>query len=201
MSNPPELPRYETHKLLEAAVDLLLCEGLGDTSMRVIAARIGTSHRMLNYHFGSADGFWDAVLATARRRQQEAFKRLVDLGSAPDLPSFWMNYSAPAQLPMGRLMFEVFGRMLSDSANSEALIEPMFLSWLDVLYPLLMQRFSCDEQQARALARLQVAVLRGLLMDLLATGDAAGTQRAIDLFDAMQAGHFATTPPSRRRKT
>lgn len=201
MSNSPAPHKNEAHKLLQAVVDVLLREGLGDTSMRAIATRIGTSHRMLNYHFGSADGFWDAVLAAARQRQQDVFKRMVDLGAAPDLPSFWINYSAPAQLPMGRLMFEVFGRTLSAPSSAKASMEPMFVSWLDVLYPLLMQRFSCDEQQARALARLQVAVLRGLLMDLLATGDAEGAKQAIHLFDAMQAGHFATTARSRRGKT
>jgi AcrR family transcriptional regulator len=201
MPHLPELPRHEAHKLLDAAVDMLLSEGLGDTSMRAIAARIGTSHRMLNYHFGGADGFWDAVLAAARQRQQEAFKRMVDLGAAPDLPSFWMNYSAPGQLPMGRLMFEVFGRTLSATSSAKGLMEPMFVSWLEVLSPLLMQRFSCDEPEARALARLQVAVLRGLLMDLLATGDAAGAQQAIQMFDSMQAGHFAKPAPQRRSTT
>lgn len=191
MPNPPEQPRNEANQLLEATIDLLLRDGLGDTSMRAIAARIGTSHRMLNYHFGGAEGFWDAVLAAARRRQQDAFKRLVDMGAAPDLPGFWINFISPGQLPMGRLMFEVFGRALSNSASQKKSLERMFVSWQDVLYPLLMQRFACDEQNARALAQLQVAVLRGLLMDVLATGDVAGTQRAINLFDAMQIGHFA----------
>lgn len=169
--------------------------------MRTIAARIGTSHRMLNYHFGSAGGFWDAVLAAARRRQQEAFRRMVELGAAPDLPSFWTSFSAPAQLPLGRLMFEVYGRALSDPDRQRASLERMCVSWLDVLSPLLKQRFSCDEQEARSLARLQVAVLRGLMMDLLATGDVAGTQRAVHLFDAMQVGHFAAAPASPRRRT
>ena len=45
-----------------------------------------------------------------------------------------------------------------------------------------------DEPTARAEARLGVAVVRGLLLDLLATGDRAGTTEAYDRFLARAPG-------------
>jgi hypothetical protein len=39
-----------------------------------------------------------------------------------------------------------------------------------------------DQDTARALARLGLAVTRGLLLDLLASGDSAGATHAFDLF-------------------
>ena len=40
-------------QLLEHAVGYLTDHGIGDISLRELAAALGTSHRMLIYHFGS----------------------------------------------------------------------------------------------------------------------------------------------------
>ena len=47
--------------LLDQVVDHFVAEGMGDLSLRKIAAAIGTSHRMLLYHFGSREGLLAAV--------------------------------------------------------------------------------------------------------------------------------------------
>jgi AcrR family transcriptional regulator len=47
--------------LLAAAVDRALHGGIADLSLRQTAAAIGTSHRMLIYHFGSREGLLAAV--------------------------------------------------------------------------------------------------------------------------------------------
>jgi len=43
-------------RLLAAAVDQAIRGGIADLSLRELAAAIGTSHRMLLYHFGSREG-------------------------------------------------------------------------------------------------------------------------------------------------
>ena len=48
-------------RLLEAAVDHFGRHGIGDTSLRGIAEALGTSHRMLIYHFGSREGLLSEV--------------------------------------------------------------------------------------------------------------------------------------------
>ena len=57
-----------------------------------------------------------------------------------------------------------------------------------------MVKAGADKQTARADARLGVAVVRGLLLDLLATGDRAGVTEAYERFLARAA---ATTGPTR----
>ena len=47
------LPRQ---KLIDAAVAHADAHGLSDTSLRQLAAALGTSHRMLIHHFGSKEG-------------------------------------------------------------------------------------------------------------------------------------------------
>ena len=53
--------------------------------------------------------------------------------------------------------------------------------WISPVGALLIDA-GIDEDGAEGLARLGLAVTRGLLLDLLATGDTAGTTRAFELF-------------------
>src|SRR5438132_9559653 len=71
--------------LLDAAVDYATANGLGDVSLRQMAAALGTSHRMLIYHFGSKDGLLVEVVNEVERRQRESMAALGDLeGLSPD---------------------------------------------------------------------------------------------------------------------
>jgi hypothetical protein len=56
-------------------------------------------------------------------------------------------------------------------------------SWLD-LNVELAARWDVPAERARTHARLGLAVIRGLLLDLLATGDRAGTDAALEEFAA-----------------
>jgi AcrR family transcriptional regulator len=46
--------------------------GIADLSLRQLAAAIGTSHRMLLYHFGSREGLLAAVTRAVEEQQQPA---------------------------------------------------------------------------------------------------------------------------------
>src|ERR671923_1646642 len=59
-------------ELLTAVVDHVLEQGVADFSLRRAARAAGTSHRILGYHFGSADELLREVLAEIRRPVIEA---------------------------------------------------------------------------------------------------------------------------------
>jgi AcrR family transcriptional regulator len=42
-------------QLLDAAIACVAANGIGDLSLRRLAAALGTSHRMLIFHFGSKE--------------------------------------------------------------------------------------------------------------------------------------------------
>ena len=72
-------------RLLESVVQHFAADGLADQSLRRIAEAIGTSHRMLLYHFGSKDGL---LLEVVRAVEARTEVRLVDLGGdAPARPT------------------------------------------------------------------------------------------------------------------
>ncbi len=62
--------------LLHAATDHVLESGLIGLSLRPLAAAVGTSDRMLIYHFGSRDALVSAVVAETSRRAVEVIDAL-----------------------------------------------------------------------------------------------------------------------------
>ena len=68
-------------RLLAAAVQQASAGGIADLSLRELASAIGTSHRMLIYHFGSREGLLIAVTQAVEVRERTA---LLDSGVTPD---------------------------------------------------------------------------------------------------------------------
>src|SRR6202008_3712914 len=70
-------------RLLAAAMDHVVEHGVGDLSLRGLAAALGTSHRMLSYHFGSREGLLIEVIRTVEAQQRAALATLLLDEDAP----------------------------------------------------------------------------------------------------------------------
>ena len=162
--------------LLEAAVAYVSDHGVSDLSLRKLASAIGTSHRMLIYHFGSKDELLVAIVEQNERAQQVSFLEALpsgDTSPSEALRRTWHRLADPSMWPSERLFFELYGQALQQRQGTSALLDPIVSSWT---VPAV------SPEHAEAHARLNLAVVRGLLLDLLATGDVEGTNRAMDLF-------------------
>ena len=93
----------------------------------------------------------------------------------------WEHLSDPAMWPQKRLFFELYAYALRGRPGTEELLDGIVESWVAPIAAALIKA-GADESTARADARLGVAVVRGLLLDLLATGDRAGTTKAYERF-------------------
>jgi AcrR family transcriptional regulator len=176
-------------RMLAAAVEQAMQGGIADLSLRELAAAIGTSHRMLLYHFGSRQGL---LVAVARAVEEAQYASVPDGGiTAADARRLWQHLSDPALWPQERLFFELYAHALLGRPGTEdflaAVVEPAIAALADV-----MVSAGADPVTARAEARLGVAVTRGLLLDLLATQDTAATTEAFELFLKLGA---AASPP------
>jgi AcrR family transcriptional regulator len=170
--------------LLDAAIAHLAEHGLGGATLRSIASAIGTSHRMLIYHFGSRDGLLLAVVRRVEEQQRAAIAELAadEHASAAELTRrMWQRVADPRLHPHERLFFELYGRALQGDPGAAPMLEWVVPSWLDQLTALLVRRGWAPDDAAAA-ARLGLATVRGLLLDLLATGDRAGADAAMELF-------------------
>lgn len=184
----PRATGFETRRrLVEAAIAFLRTRGVGDLSLRELAAGIGTSHRMLLYHFGSKDGLLVEVSRAVEQQQRDALAALAaefHQDTAEELSRrFWRRLRAPDLAGLERLFFELYGRGLGSGAGAQRLLEGNIDSWVAVQVPML-EAAGVSAADAARLARLAVAVSRGLLMDVLATGDEQAVDDAYELYVA-----------------
>jgi AcrR family transcriptional regulator len=166
-------------RLLAAAVDHALTAGIADLSLRDLASAIGTSHRMLIYHFGSREGLLVAVSQAVEQSERELL-----LHSGMDPAGAWQSWkrlSHPKLWPQERLFFELYSYALLRRPGMEAFLDGVIESWVAPIAETLVKA-GVEKRQARTDARLGLAVVRGLLLDLLATGDRRGVDQAYQRF-------------------
>ncbi|HEX4245581.1 MAG TPA: helix-turn-helix domain-containing protein [Acidimicrobiales bacterium] len=175
-------------RLLSAAVEHALSKGIVDLSLRELASEIGTSHRMLIYHFGSRVGLLVAVVREVEQRERQALTE-ADLSIA-DAHRLWDRLADPSLRAQERLFFEIYSHALLARPGTEGFLDEALEGWISPIAES-MGRSGIDQSQARVLARLGLAVTRGLLLDLLASGDSAGATQAYELF--MRSMEQATT--------
>ena len=179
-------------RLLAAVVDVALAGGIADQSLRAIAAAAGTSHRMLIHHFGSREGLLVEVSQAIEARQRAALAGLTaELGEAnPELAlRFWEHLRSPDLAPQERLFFEVYGQALQGRRWAKPFLEGIVENWVGPVAAML-EAEGISPPTARTVARLWVAVGRGLLLDVLATWDDAGVDSAMQYFSEMLLAHM-----------
>jgi AcrR family transcriptional regulator len=171
-------------RLLAAAVAHVSEHGMGQISLRGLAAALGTSHRMLIYHFGSREGLLIEVIRTVEEQQRAALAEILrsESGAPPAdvMRRMWSRVADEALWPNERLFFEVYAQALQGHPHAEPLLDGIVDAWVEPLAALVAP--GEPPERARAEARLGVAVVRGLLLDLLATRDRAAVDAAMERY-------------------
>ncbi|MEU1001414.1 TetR/AcrR family transcriptional regulator [Streptomyces tibetensis] len=171
-------------QLVEAAVDHVAAHGIADLSLRGLGAAIGVSHRMLIHYFGSKEQLLVEIVRTSERRQRDVLSRLrlePGLSPADAARLLWRQLTDPRLAGQERLFFELCGHALRGRPEAVPVLEGLVTDWLE---PLVAAEVAAgaDPATARNRARLGLATVRGLLLDLLATGDRAGVDSAMEEF-------------------
>ena len=170
-------------RLLAAAIEHVSRHGVGEISLRGLAAALGTSHRMLIYHFGSREALLIEVIRTVEEQQRMALATILEDAEMPPaeiMRRMWARVADPALWPNERLFFEVYAQALQGSPHALPLLDGIVDAWVEPLAALVAP--GRPEDEARAEARLGVAVVRGLLLDLLATGDREAVDAAMERY-------------------
>jgi AcrR family transcriptional regulator len=171
------IPSARKAELLEAGYRYVLDNGLAHLSLRPLATAIGSSPRVLVFLFGNKDGLIRAVLARARTDELALLDRIresedaggVDLATAVE--RLWEWLAAVQHRQLLKLWAETYATSLIEPDSVwGGFAASTVHDWLAVL-SAHQPPGERDSEAGSARRTLALAVLRGALLDLLATAD------------------------------
>jgi AcrR family transcriptional regulator len=172
----PTPDRSRRRQLLEAVFEEFARGGIGDRSLRDVAAAVGTSHRMLLHHFGSREDLLIAIVEEAELRQMALVPEL-PMDPADGFAAMWADLRRPELRHLERLFFECYSRAAQGEKPFTRMVPGAVDGWLREV-----EAAAAGVPYDGAMARLGLAVTRGLLLDLVATEDDAGVDAAAEAF-------------------
>lgn len=168
-------------RLLAEVIEHAARHGLADASLRELAAAVGTSHRMLLYHFGSREGLVAAIVQRVEADQRALLAALATEAESPTdlVRRQWALLSDPAMWPFIRLFFEATSLALHRRPGTEGFLDTLTDTWLrDAAAVAEEMGLVTDATDLR----IGVALMRGLLLDAVASGDPTGPTEALERY-------------------
>ncbi|OBJ44830.1 transcriptional regulator [Mycolicibacterium mucogenicum] len=152
-------------------------------SLRSVARALGVTHTALLRHFSTKEDLQLQVVAKMRAdfaRQLATDEQLHSAHRASELLRVqWKRMCEPLEQRQFALLFEVAGRASREGGKVAELAQSTIDDWLGVVSAQLSRSgYAADE--AKTLATLLLAQVRGLQLDLQLTGDRARVDRAIE---------------------
>jgi AcrR family transcriptional regulator len=177
MSRPLEPEKKQA--LLEQCLEAAIVSGMIDLSINTIAKNIGTSGRMLVYHFGSKQELERQLITLLEIRLREKLWSFetVALGSENSLTTtllaMWQHLTSPAMHGLLKLTMDLNQRAIQGDVETQHFLERENQQWVDSLVLLIN-----DKTMALALLHL----FQGAILDFLTTGNAQRGQQSIEKF-------------------
>ncbi len=177
-------------QLLRRIIDDVAAHGLGDRSLRELAVAVGSSHRMLLYHFGSRDGLVGAIVGAVEAGQRDLLAAAANEASTAVelLRRSWQTVTDPDLAPFVQLFFEAVA--YAARHGGAAFTSP----WVEQAGEVA-QRLGIPPDPVGA--RLGVAVVRGLLIDVITGDDPAEAGRAFERFVEQSVAPLDARPRTR----
>ena len=174
--------------LAEAATDYAQEHGLIGLSLRPLAAALGTSDRMLLYHFDGKDDLVAAVLHTSNQRSIACLEALPRSGSVREAVLGLWAASTQGQLERcQRLYVKASALGLFGREPYAGTIRKSNEAWMKALVEWLV-RSGCARSAADRAGNLLDAAMMGLLLDLPLDRGTKGLELAVsDVADAVAA--------------
>jgi AcrR family transcriptional regulator len=169
--------------ILSACTQVAMAGNLHDLSLRQLAQAVGVSPRMLIYHFGSAEALVSETLMGVqqlmRSKLQSSFVQDQSRDTRKALRALWDHCTSPDMLPFFRSYYYFIRESLGAPGPNAAFIEFSIDGLRDWIRTCLAEHHPSLREADYSLVS---AVLRGLLIDVLATGDRQRTTMAFQAF-------------------
>lgn len=175
-------------ELAEAATDYVLAHGLVGLSLRPLAAGLGTSDRMLLYHFDSKDELVATVLRVSNDRSVAEIRALTPASDVRRaVLDLWAMVTSPRLARCQRMYVEAAALGLFGKEPYATVVREANRVWVAAVADHLVASGTPRDRATRAVALLDAALM-GFQLDLpLDAGDAVQEQAVRDLADAVAA--------------
>lgn len=177
MSRPIEPQKKE--ELLEQCLAAAIEAGALDSSINAIARKIGTSGRMLVYHFGSKQELERQLIGLLETRLREKLWSFqgISIGEAASpaesLLAMWSHLTSPEMHGLLKLTMELNQRAIQGDSETQHFLEQESQKWVDSLFDL-----TNDKTTALSIFH----VFQGAILDFLTTGNAQRGHQSIKAF-------------------
>ncbi len=174
-------PSARRTALLEAITDTVYRNGLVNLSLREIARQIGVSAPALLHHFGDKETLLREALHSLHQRELVQLDRAFDgVGVSEALARLWEAQSTPGERRCQAAANEIQSVVQNDPARFPSYHQHLSRPWIAAMNGAL-ERSKAPEPLRIAMATLLVGTYRGLLNDLLATGESRRLNAAFQL--------------------
>jgi AcrR family transcriptional regulator len=177
-------------ELLRTAVDYLLSEGLQDFSVRQIAKRADTSHRIVLYHFESTEKLLREALGAIREPILQRLKAADPGTFAAEI----LREDSPAA--------EVLTQSVLQAGLDPDRYGDIGRDYVDAYLPLITDNLpaAIDSATRADIAALVLCAYRGANLDRRSTGEAERGERALALLVRLLEDEFGQPAPTANRR-
>jgi AcrR family transcriptional regulator len=169
----------KSEDLLDRMVEIVRRTGLAGFSLDRLATELGTSSRMLVYYFGSKDELLGRIVYELRKDIVSALESAPNGTIIDAIDAWWNHYRA--NLADMQFFFHLTSRSFEEPEKFTEFSSTAVDLWTPYFHGSLRGDVR-SEAEARAIARLVLATLRGLMADLLITADVAHVEQALTEF-------------------
>jgi AcrR family transcriptional regulator len=169
-------------ELLGGIIEIVRRTGLAGFSLDTLAAELGTSSRMLVYYFGSKDELLARIVHALRDDHVAAMDSSPTESILDAIDRWWNHYRA--NLTDMQFFFHLATRSFEEPERFKAFSDTAVDLWSAYFYRSLRSE-ALSDSEAQAIARLVLATVRGLTVDLLVTADVEQVEAALAEFKTL----------------
>jgi AcrR family transcriptional regulator len=171
-------------ELRDASLRYLVEHGVANISLRPMAAALGTSPRILMFHFKSKEALLQDVFEELNSRLQASLRTMTstdfDPLGVPPLKRFWQWATSKDNFPYFRLLYEAQIVALQNPKEYGRYLQKASGDWQAVAFDLMSASL-----KSKAMASLCIAVFDGLMLERMSRGNTSRLTESLDLFIAM----------------
>ena len=173
--------QHRREELLRAAAEHVAEHGLAQVSLRRIADTVGVSHATLVHHFETRDQLVAEIVELVLNRAFTSPELVPPGVPGGPLRALWRRAVAPE----GRRSIRLFVAITGHAMYAEPAVAEAVRRSVEQRTGMLAAGFAaagCPRSEAAVLATTVLGVMRGLLVDLLVTGDETRVESAFEAF-------------------